>query len=134
MYTYYPYYNGSGWYRYPAAPSYNQVPYQQTFPQAYPANQGVVYGYENYNNGLYGYGYPSMNSYNYTGYTETGNANGSPSFNVGAMSKGVMNYFQNEEGQLDFDKMMSTTGQVMKTVQQVSPIVKGIGTFVKGIK
>jgi hypothetical protein len=53
---------------------------------------------------------------------------------AGAIPKGLMGYFQDEQGQLDFDKMMSTTGQVMKTVQQVSPIVKGIGSFVKGIK
>jgi hypothetical protein len=128
MYTYYPYYNYNGWYRYPTTPPYDQNSYQQIYN-----TQGNVWSYENFNPSMYGYQNPYMNSYNYTGYTETGNGNPA-SFNVGAMSKGVMNYFQNEDGQLDFDKMMSTTGQVMKTVKEVSPIVKGIGTFVKGIK
>lgn len=129
MYPYYNYYNYdyNGWYRNPSNSSFNQNNYQQVY-----ANQGNGWGQQAYNPAMYGYQNPYMNSYNYTGYTETGNAN--PSFNVGNMSKGVMNYFQNEEGQLDFDKMMSTTGQVMKTVKEVSPIVKGIGSFVKGIK
>ncbi|MGP4062732.1 YppG family protein [Halobacillus sp. H74] len=131
MYPYYPYWNG--WYRYPANPAYDQTTYQQMYPNP----QANVMGYDGYSNGMYAYQYPYMNSYNYPGYTETGNpnqTNPNASFNVGSIPKGVMNYFQDEEGQMDFDKMMSTTGQVMKTFKQVSPLVKGIGTFVKGIK
>jgi len=110
-------------------------PYDPAFYQAAYQNQGNVNGW--YNNGYNQNAYVPQNpfpySYGYTGYTENGNPETS-SFQAGALPKGVMNYFQNEDGQLDFDKMMSTTGQVVKTVQQVSPIVKGIGTFVKGFK
>ncbi|CDQ21513.1 YppG-like protein [Halobacillus karajensis] len=130
MYPYNPYYYNynNSWYRYPANSPYDQMNYQQMYTNQ---NQGTPLGYNDFNQ-MYGFQNPYMNSYNYTGYTETGNPN--PSFNVGSMSKGVMNYFQNEDGQLDIDKMMSTTGQVVKTVKEVSPIVKGIGSFVKGIK
>ncbi|WP_394220084.1 YppG family protein [Halobacillus trueperi] len=128
MYPYNPYYYyNNGWYRYPSSPPYQQANYQQMSN-----NQGNVWGYAPYNQPVYGFQNPYVNSYDYTGYTETGNQNSS--FNVGNMSKGVMSYFQKEDGQIDFDKMMSTTGQVVKTVKDVSPIVKGIGTFVKGIK
>lgn len=48
--------------------------------------------------------------------------------------KNVMTYFQDENGQLDLDKMLSTVGQMVNTVNQVSPLVKGIGSFMKGIK
>ncbi|WP_181350162.1 YppG family protein [Thalassobacillus sp. CUG 92003] len=49
-------------------------------------------------------------------------------------SKGLMEYFQDDQGQVDIDKMMSTMGQMVQTVNQISPIFKGIGSFVKGIK
>lgn len=43
-------------------------------------------------------------------------------------------YFQDENGQMDFDKMFSTVGQMASTVQQISPLVKGIGSIFKGFK
>ncbi|MBU5595410.1 YppG family protein [Amphibacillus sp. MSJ-3] len=49
-----------------------------------------------------------------------------------SLTKSVMGYFQNSEGQLDFDKVFNTAGQVANTYQQFSPIVKGIGSFIKG--
>src|SRR5699024_3694429 len=49
-----------------------------------------------------------------------------------SLTKGIMGYFQNDEGQLDFDKVLNTAGQVGNTYQQVSPLVKGIGSFFKG--
>ncbi|WP_017473803.1 YppG family protein [Amphibacillus jilinensis] len=49
-------------------------------------------------------------------------------------NKGVMGYFQNNEGQLDFDKVLNTAGQVANTYQQFTPIVKGIGSFFKGVR
>ncbi|KHE71618.1 YppG family protein [Halobacillus sp. BBL2006] len=111
------------WYRVPSS-----YPYYQPAPQSYASE----WNFNPSQQGMYTYQNPYMYSYDYAGYTENGNAN--PSMNVGAIPKTFMNYFQDEEGQLDLDKMMSTTGQVMKTVKQVSPIVKGIGSFVKGIK
>ncbi|WP_281659373.1 YppG family protein [Halobacillus sp. Cin3] len=127
MYPYYSYPYYENWYRYPAPPVYSQDTYPQTYYQGnafYPYQGGAPYGFPYY----------QVNSNPYSGYTETGNEGGSTSFQPAAAGKSVIGYFQNEEGQFDFDKMMNTTGQVMKTVQQVSPIVKGIGTFVKGIK
>ncbi|ARI78849.1 YppG family protein [Halobacillus mangrovi] len=125
MYPYYqyPYQNQQQWYRMPT-----NYPYYQPGVQNY-ANE---WNFTPPQQGVYTYQNPYMYSYDYAGYTENGNANSS--MNVGAIPKTFMNYFQDEEGQLDLDKMMSTTGQVMKTVKQVSPIVKGIGSFVKGIK
>ncbi|WP_079525616.1 YppG family protein [Halobacillus hunanensis] len=79
-----------------------------------------------WNQGMYSYNYPYTYGYGLQGYNE-----GEP---AAATKSSVVSYFQDEEGQLDFDKMMSTTGQVMQTIQQVSPIVKGIGSFVKGMK
>ncbi|GAA4074936.1 YppG family protein [Amphibacillus indicireducens] len=46
--------------------------------------------------------------------------------------KGVMGYFQNDQGKFDVDKVLNTAGQVANTYQQFSPIVKGIGSFFKG--
>ncbi|WP_390305377.1 YppG family protein [Halobacillus naozhouensis] len=79
-----------------------------------------------WNQGMYAYNNPYTYGYGQQGYNE-----GEP---AAASKSSVVSYFQDEQGQLDFDKMMSTTGQVMQTIQQVSPIVKGIGSFVKGMK
>ncbi|WP_430788666.1 YppG family protein [Virgibacillus flavescens] len=47
---------------------------------------------------------------------------------------GLLNYFQNKNGEVDFDKMMSTVGQVANTFQQISPMVKQFGSIMKSIK
>ncbi|WP_173917772.1 YppG family protein [Halobacillus sp. Marseille-Q1614] len=107
-------------------PQSSYMPYSS--PQAQPAfasqgNSGgaaQTYGWEQ------GYDPSYMYGYGYPGYNE-GGANG-------FMKKNLMSYFQDDKGQIDFDKMMSTTGQVMQTIQQVSPVVKGIGSFVKGMR
>ncbi|MFC7063674.1 YppG family protein [Halobacillus seohaensis] len=96
-------------------PHYNEMPYgwEQTMYQD-------PYMYAS------GYEYPNfIDPYNGAQFTGEQYAN---------QKKNMINYFQDENGQLDFDKMMSTTGQVMQTIQQVSPMVKGIGTFVKGLR
>ncbi|MCT2534948.1 YppG family protein [Aquibacillus koreensis] len=62
---------------------------------------------------------------------QTQQAQGQP---WGQTPKGLMAYFQDKDGQLDIDKMLSTVGQLGNTYQQVSPIVKGLGSFVKGFK
>ncbi|MFC7322052.1 YppG family protein [Halobacillus campisalis] len=67
-----------------------------------------------------------MNGYGYSGYNGGGEN--------GFQKKNVLAYFKDEQGQIDIDKMMSTTGQVVQTIQQVSPMVKGISTFVKGLR
>ncbi|GAB3045396.1 YppG family protein [Virgibacillus ainsalahensis] len=43
-------------------------------------------------------------------------------------------YFQNNEGQVDVDKMISTVGQLANTYHQVSPIVKQFGSLIKSFR
>jgi len=45
-------------------------------------------------------------------------------------NQGIMNQFQDQSGQIDFNKMLSTVGQLATTVQQVSPILKNVGSFI----
>lgn len=52
----------------------------------------------------------------------------------GQQAKGLMQYFQDKDGQMDLDKMLNTVGQVANTYQQVTPMIKGIGSFIKGFK
>ncbi|SDK30851.1 YppG family protein [Sediminibacillus albus] len=47
---------------------------------------------------------------------------------------GFIHYFQDKNGQVDIDKMLTTVGQMANTVQQVAPLFKGVGSFIKGIK
>jgi hypothetical protein len=44
---------------------------------------------------------------------------------------GFMTNFQNENGQLDIDRMLSTVGQFANTYHQVYPIFKQIGGLIK---
>lgn len=46
-------------------------------------------------------------------------------------ANGLIAHFQDENGQLDIDKMLSTVGQVANTYQQVYPIFKQIGGLLK---
>jgi hypothetical protein len=50
------------------------------------------------------------------------------------LTKGLASYFQDKNGQMDINKMMSTVGQMATTVQQVSPIVKSLGSFLNILK
>ena len=132
---------GNGWnyatFRSGYYPNYSYTPY--SFNQQAFANAA---GQPGYSNAAYGWNQapyttaqpPYTYGYGYQGYTETEQGSSTAGQKAAGIPKGVMNYFHDENGELDFDKMMSTTGQVMKTVQQVSPLVKGIGSFVKGIK
>lgn len=43
--------------------------------------------------------------------------------------KGFMQYFQDKNGQLDLDKMLSTMGQMANTANQFSPLVKSLSSF-----
>ncbi|HLR67323.1 YppG family protein [Virgibacillus alimentarius] len=59
-------------------------------------------------------------------------------FDAGPNNMGTANsliaYFQDENGQVDFDKMFSTVGQLANTVQQVSPLIKQFGSLIKSFK
>ncbi|HLR62951.1 MAG TPA: YppG family protein [Lentibacillus sp.] len=39
-------------------------------------------------------------------------------------------YFQDHNGELDLDKILSTAGQVADTVQQISPMIKQAGNII----
>lgn len=47
---------------------------------------------------------------------------------------GFKTFFQDQDGQVDFDKMLSTVGQLASTYHQVSPIVKQFGAIIKSFK
>lgn len=49
-------------------------------------------------------------------------------------ANGIKNYFQDKDGQVDFDKMLSTVGQLANTYHQVSPIVKQFGSIIKNFR
>lgn len=59
------------------------------------------------------------------------NSNPQQGSNPGSGFKG---YFQDQDGQVDFDKMLSTVGQLASTYHQVSPIVKQFGAMIKNFK
>ncbi|KGP90095.1 hypothetical protein N780_06795 [Pontibacillus chungwhensis BH030062] len=58
----------------------------------------------------------------------------SPLYGQQQKPPGMMQYFQDKNGQLDLDKMLSTMGQMANTANQFSPLMKGIGSFIKGFK
>ncbi|WP_279401958.1 YppG family protein [Piscibacillus salipiscarius] len=43
-------------------------------------------------------------------------------------------YFQDDQGEVDIDKVIATTNQFMKTASQIAPMVKTLNDFVKGMK
>lgn len=43
----------------------------------------------------------------------------------------LLNQFQNNEGQIDVDKMLNTVGQLANTYHQVAPIIKQFGSLIK---
>lgn len=47
---------------------------------------------------------------------------------------GLLSQFQDSNGQIDFNKMFSTVGQLANTVQQVSPVIKQFGSFMKNLR
>ncbi|WP_284141750.1 MULTISPECIES: YppG family protein [unclassified Virgibacillus] len=49
-------------------------------------------------------------------------------------SNGIFSYFQDEKGQVDLDKMLTTVGKLANTYQQVSPMVQQFGSFIKGFR
>ncbi|MFD1019312.1 YppG family protein [Thalassobacillus hwangdonensis] len=55
-------------------------------------------------------------------------------FYGGAPKPGMLSMFQDKNGQLDMEKMMSTVGQMANTVNQLSPLMKGIGGLFKGFR
>ncbi|WP_176449169.1 YppG family protein [Lentibacillus sp. CBA3610] len=56
------------------------------------------------------------------------------SFSQSANPNNLLYYFQDNNGELDLDKMLSTAGQVANTVQQISPVVKQVGNLMNQIR
>ncbi|WP_249872711.1 YppG family protein [Oceanobacillus saliphilus] len=52
----------------------------------------------------------------------------------GPNAGGATSYFYNGNGQIDFDKVLSTVGQLASTYHQVTPIVKQFGSLIKNFR
>ncbi|MGP4071488.1 YppG family protein [Piscibacillus sp. B03] len=46
----------------------------------------------------------------------------------------LLQYFQDDQGEVDIDKVIATTNQFMKTASQIAPMVKTLNDFVKGMR
>ncbi|SHG32331.1 YppG family protein [Ornithinibacillus halophilus] len=49
-------------------------------------------------------------------------------------SQGILSQFQDENGQMNLDKMLSTVGQMANTYHQVQPIVKQVSSLLKNFR
>lgn len=49
-------------------------------------------------------------------------------------SNGFLTYFQDKDGQVDLDKMLSTAGKFANTFQQIAPLVKQFSSFLKSLR
>ncbi|MFZ3578904.1 YppG family protein [Virgibacillus sp. DJP39] len=101
----YPPYSNQQWHN-PARPPYQQTPYQYYAKPKQPADW---------------YNFSQPNQYNY----------GQP---YKQPQKGWLTYFHDKNGEVDFDKMISSVGQVATTFQQISPMVKQFGSIMKNFK
>ncbi|WP_161493911.1 YppG family protein [Virgibacillus necropolis] len=100
-----PQYHKQQWQQ-PTIPPYNPTPYQVYAKPKQPTNWHT-------------FSQPNQNQY--------------ATFNQPPPSN-VLNYFQNKKGEVDFDKMLSTVGQVANTFQQITPMVKQVGSIMKSFK
>lgn len=57
-----------------------------------------------------------------------------PPFSFGKQTNPMLSYFQDKNGEMDFDKIFKTVNQLANTYQQVSPLVKNVGSIVKSFK
>ncbi|UOQ84269.1 YppG family protein [Gracilibacillus salinarum] len=49
----------------------------------------------------------------------------------GKQNNPMMHYFQDKNGEVDFDKVFHTVNQLANTYQQVSPVFKNVGSILK---
>ncbi|ASK61263.1 hypothetical protein CFK37_03245 [Virgibacillus phasianinus] len=91
----------------PNIPPYNPTAYQYYAKPKQPGN-------------WHSYAQPKQNFY--------GNVNQPPQ--VASM----LNQFKDKNGDVDFDKMLSTVGQVANTFKQITPMVKQFGSIMKSLK
>ena len=65
--------------------------------------------------------------------TAPGNHPNSPNSH-GQGPSGIMGQFTDNNGQMDFDKMITVVGQIAGTYHQVSPIVKQLSSLMKLVR
>lgn len=51
-----------------------------------------------------------------------------------AKPKGFLSFFQDDKGNLDLDKMLTTVGKAADTFQQLSPLVQQMGSIMKNFR
>ncbi|GEL78591.1 YppG family protein [Tenuibacillus multivorans] len=79
------------------------------------------------------YYYP-YNNYNQPLYFEVPSNEGTQYQNFQNQQSPFIQYFQDDNGEVDIDKVINTTNQFVKTAAQVGPMVKSLNNFVKGMK
>ncbi|MDF1507766.1 YppG family protein [Robertmurraya sp. DFI.2.37] len=139
---YYSLYGNQGWQAYGQMNQSQQYPYGHMNAGQYPPTQGEVpfaqeqpYPVESIlqnplqpkknqggTNPYMGYMNPYMHPYPKPGIGGNRPPSGISSF---------MNSFKQQDGSLDFNKMIDTAGQMMNAVNQVSGLVKGLGGIFK---
>ncbi|MEK3886065.1 YppG family protein [Bacillus sp. FSL K6-3431] len=96
-------------------------------------NMPKGYGHDLFQNPLQpndGYFYGNHNP-------QTGNQQGNaqkpkfPGSQTGGHFNSILNSFKSQNGTLDVNKMVNTTGQLVNALNQVSTMAKGIGAFFK---
>ncbi|RDW17162.1 hypothetical protein CWR48_14670 [Oceanobacillus arenosus] len=113
---------------YPPNNFYNHMYPQQPFQQNYPINSPIMQQQQT----PYDYFQKPQQPLNWANQAST-NPNFSQSPN-GGQSSNIKSYFQDEKGQVDFDKMLSTVGQLASTYHQVSPIIQQFGSIIKNFR
>ncbi|MEN2769223.1 YppG family protein [Ornithinibacillus xuwenensis] len=107
---------------------YNQQPMQQQFYSTPQAPYQAMYPYQQPQTPFEQFAKPQQPAdwYNTNQQNQTYNqqAYGNP-------SQGAMSQFQDENGQLNLDKVLTTVSQFANTYHQVSPIIKQFGSFMK---
>jgi len=104
-------------------PPYQGNPYPYNYPpQAFQEqgwNQAGVTPYSQFAKPIQN---PSMGQYFQGGPNPTGNHPGN--------SPGFINYFYDENGQMDYGKVINTVSQVANAFQQVTPVVQQINSLI----
>ncbi|RDW15078.1 YppG family protein [Oceanobacillus chungangensis] len=101
---------------------YSQQPFQQNYPINSPIQQQTPYDYFQ----------KPQQPLNWANQAAT-NPNFMQSPNGGPTSN-IKSFFQDGNGQVDFDKMLSTVGQLASTYHQVSPIIQQFGSIIKNFR
>ncbi|WP_163538953.1 YppG family protein [Gracilibacillus sp. YIM 98692] len=57
-----------------------------------------------------------------------------PQVPMGKQPNPFVHYFQDKNGEMDFDKVFQTVNQLASTYNQVSPIFKNVGSFLKAFQ